>query len=58
MDAQPLVKLAHDPIKGRILVSAKDLLAGQAIVQERPMLVAMSRFEDINRHETGLLLVI
>ena len=58
MEAHPLVKIAHDPVKGHILVAAKDLLAGQAIVQERPMLVAMSRFEDIYRHETGLLLVI
>ena len=48
--ANSLVKIVHDPIKGRILVAAKDLLAGQAIVRERPLLVAMSHFEDINRY--------
>ena len=58
MEAHPLVKIAHDPIKGRILVAAKDLIAGQAVVRERPLLVAMSRFEDINRYATGMLLVI
>ena len=46
-----LVKVVQDPIKGRILVAAKDLLAGQAIVRERPLIAAMNNIEDMLRYE-------
>ena len=46
-----LVKVVQDPIKGRILIAAKDLLAGQAIVRERPLIAAMNNIEDMLRYE-------
>ena len=42
MDARSLVKIVHDPAKGRVLIAAGDLLAGQAIVREQPLLVDKS----------------
>ena len=58
MEAHPLVKLVHDPTKGRILVAAKDLLAGQAIIRERPLIVAMNHFMEMQRYGAGPSLVI
>ena len=58
MEAHPLVKIVDDPTKGRILVAAKDLLAGQAIVRERPLITAMNHFMGMQRYEAGPSLVI
>ena len=58
MDGSPLVKIVHDPTKGRILVAARDLLAGQSIIRERPLIVAMNHFMGMQRYEAGPSLVI